>query len=1135
MGTAVALGQPGNLRSKKISTRSPVVLEATSLVPHTFFVQGFDTSYYQLDAVNATLTWRRPLPADSVTVLYRVLPVKLNAVARRYLYDSVATAYIVKPRKRNTADNNVLNFGNLQYNGSFGRSLSFGNNQDAVFNSQLNLQLSGYIGDSIHISAAITDNNIPIQPDGTTQQLNEFDRILLQFSKRNWELSLGDIDLRQNESYFINFYKRLQGISYRQHIGRPGGTQQDFLVSGAIAKGKFTRNVFQGLEGNQGPYKLQGNNGELYFVVLANTEKVFIDGVQLQRGEDQDYIINYNTAEITFTPRRMITKDRRIQVEFEYADRNYLNSMIYATNTTTFRSRLAVTVSAYTNADAKNSPINQSLDDAQKQFLANIGDSITRAYYPIAQLDTFAAGKVLYKLYDTTYNGTTSRIYIYSTSPDSARYRLNFIEVGANKGNYVPLYNAANGSVYVWIQPVNGIPQGNYEPATFLVTPKKQQLVSIRTAYQVSKNTLLQTELAASSYNVNTFSPRDKSDDAGLAGKVNLQHSTQRFLLGNATTITTKAGYEYVHRNFRTIERLRPVEFSRDWGLPLLTAYTTEQLPSFALLMNDDKGNALNYNFAAYLRADGYRGYRNIVENAYNRNGWQWRGTFNLTNISQPGDKGYYFRPSAELSKTLYTLKKLSVGASYALEHNETRNRLTDSLATGAFSFHTIAAFIRTDVTRPNRYSFSYFTRSDRLPDGKGLLQADRSQNYNFQAELLQHAKHQFRLNVTYRKLNVQNKLSTSVPENSLLGRVEYAVKEWKGLLMGNTFYELGSGQEQKRNYTYIEVQAGRGEYTWNDYNNDGIQQLNEFEVALYQDQAKYIRVFTPTNTYIRANYTQFNYSISLNPRALIRPGTRNKWQQFASRFTFQSSLQTFTKTSGGSGDPTFNPFRRNISDTSLINLTYSTGNTLSFNRASAVWGADLTHATNAAKALLTYGTESRKTQEWNGRARFTFLRKYTLETIQRFGYNNLETPSFNNRNYHIRQYSAEQRFTYTYVTRLRLQFGYQYQQKQNSAEYGGENTSTQNLYLDSKFNAVNNTSLNARLTYSQIGFNGTTGTTVSYIMLDGLLPGSNLLWNIELTKRLLSNLELSLRYEGRKPAETHTIHIGQASIRALL
>ncbi|MGB5027910.1 MAG: hypothetical protein WBO38_05375 [Chitinophagaceae bacterium] len=424
-------GNPvSNLRKKTFRIDADSIkVDTISIVPNTFFISNVVVEDYRIDYVKAILYWKKKPIADTVTITYRVFPFKLNPVAQRMNYDSVMNNFYQKPFEFNNGlagnQRGVFDFGTLKAEGSLGRQIGFGNSQDAVVNSSLNLQLSGMLGDSIEIQAAITDNNIPIQPDGTTQQLNEFDQVFLQFKKRGWQLNLGDIDIRQNQNYFLNFYKRLQGISFKTENRLSKSISSKTLVSGSIAKGKFNRQILDPLEGNQGPYRLRGPNNELFFVVLANTERVFYDGQLLQRGEDQDYVINYNSAEITFTPRRMITKDSRIQVEFEYAERNYLNTNLYLSQEFEINQKLKIRLGAFNNNDAKNSPINQVLDTRQKQFLADLGDSTQNAFYPTALIDSFAADKILY---EKIYVGLDS-FYQYSTNPVTAKFSLSFVDV----------------------------------------------------------------------------------------------------------------------------------------------------------------------------------------------------------------------------------------------------------------------------------------------------------------------------------------------------------------------------------------------------------------------------------------------------------------------------------------------------------------------------------------------------------------------------------------------------------------------------------------------------------------------------------------------------------------------------------
>lgn len=1128
-----------NLRQKVFPVSADsIVLDTTSVIPQTFTIEGVPSSDYRLDFINAILYWHNKPATDSIRASYRVFYYKLNPVAQRIKVDSIINSMAIAPYEFNNeltgAQKGIFNFGTLKAEGSFGRQISFGNSQDAVLNSTFNLQLSGILGDSIEIQAAITDNNIPIQPDGTTQQLNEFDQVFLQFKKRNWQLNLGDIDIRQNQSYFLNFYKRLQGISF-QTVNRIGkNSESRTLASGSIAKGKFTRNLIQALEGNQGPYRLTGANNEFFFIVLANTERVFLDGQLMQRGEDQDYVINYNTAEVTFTPRRMITKDSRIQVEFEYADRNFLNANFYVSEEVEINRKLKLRIGAFTNSDAKNSQINQVLDIDQKQFLAGLGDSIQRAFYPSVAIDTFAAGKILY---EKLYNGVDS-FYQYSTDPALAKYSLSFIDVGVGRGNYVPEFNGANGKVYKYIPPVGGVLQGNFEPVTILVTPKKQQLVNLGVDYAITSNTLLKTEVAMSNYDANTFSKIHNGDDQGFAAKFQVNNAKQ-LREKNKLHLLTGIDYEYVQDKFRPLERLRTVEFSRDWGLPVFVQQETENIIRGTVGLKDIKNHGVLYKFTNYRRGGDYNGFQNAVTQSSDWKGWQFNNEFVITRFDAFTDRGVFVRPTIDISKQFKKINNYRLGFRYAEEQNTVRDKSTDTLVPTAFSFDSYSVYLRSDEQKKNRYGITFFTRADRYAYGKSFIKGDRSYNLNLQTELLSNPNRQFYLNTTFRKLDIINPLvSAQEADETILGRAEYVMNEMKGLLTGNVLYEVGAGQEQRRDLTYIEVPAGTGVYAWIDYNNDGVQQLNEFELAAFPDQAKFIRILTPTNDFIKANYITFNYSLNINPRSLLNKTGIKGFRLFVSKLNFSTSLQT-SKKSVASGSFEFNPFKYDANDTALVTLNTMLANTISFNRFNADWGIDLSNIRNNGKALLTYGYESRTINDWIAKFRWNISRSFSISLNGRNGKNSLFTPNaqFDNRNYDLEINSVEPLLTFIRGTSFRIVTGYKYETRSNHPAHGGEKSNSNSVNLETKYNVLQNSSITGKFTFNNIDFNavnGSANSTVGYIMLDGLLPGKNYLWSVILTKRLLNNLELNFQYDGRKPASSSTVHIGRASLTAL-
>jgi hypothetical protein len=311
--------------------------------------------------------------------------------------------------------------------------------------------------------------------------------------------------------------------------------------------------------------------------------------------------------------------------------------------------------------------------------------------------------------------------------------------------------------------------------------------------------------------------------------------------------------------------------------------------------------------------------------------------------------------------------------------------------------------------------------------------------------------------------------------------------------------------------------------------------------LAAFPDQAKFIRIFTPTNEFVKANYNTFNYSIALNPRAVINSSKAKGFSKFISRTNWQSSLQISNK-SIANGQFEFNPFKYRLEDTALITLGTVLLNTFSFNRYSTDWGFDVSNLQNGGKTLLTYGYESRKLNDWVFKIRFNLSRSITFDVNTKREINGLSTanPQFENRNYTIHDWLAEPRLTFVRGTTFRFMTSYSYDLKQNDTAFnGGQKAISNALNFETKYNVLRSASVTARFTLNNIDFTSThvangVNSTVGYIMLNGLLPGKNYLWNLSFTKTLLNNFEMRFEYEGRKPGDSRTVHRGTASVSAL-
>lgn len=1117
----VVAQQSSGERCIVLPVRAKYHFDSIAIIPTSILVYRdqalLSNELLNFDTESKTLYVNILKASDSLQICYSVLPSELtrtyflinkpSMLSSRQVYN-----YFIDNKPKHDVQSTYLQ---LNRSGSVSRGITMSNNSNVSLTGGLNLQMSGKIAPNLWLAASLSDANIPVQPEGNTSQLNEFDKIFIQIYNNRISSTLGDYQLSLSENRFLRVNKKQQGFLFEI---KPQNNNSEFsysgLTSGSISKGKYHRQLIVPIEGNHGPYKLQGADNERFIIIIAASERVYIDGVLLERGENGDYTIDYNSGEITFTPKSKISRHSRISVEFEYSNRMYARFVTaHVSRWKSDKSTFAISIMS--ENDAKNQTYDIELKDEWRKMLSEIGDNVSLAYVENVRTEQFNPDVIQYALQDTTHQGVSYTIYRYSTNRDSAIYSVGFSYVGKGRGNYVSASRTINGKVYKWVAPVNGVKQGDYEHITLLTTPKSKHNIATKVEHKMGAKTTFYSDITYSYSDINTFSGKDKFDNNGIAliSGVKVGSDSSRY--------SGLFEYQYIHKHFETFEKYRTTEFDRDWNLTNSVSKHNEQLANLKARWHKNDTATVEYRAEALLRGDNYKGLRNNLLSMFFYRNIRINTSFSLSNTSIDTINGRFLKSDI---KAGYAFKNIFSGIQFISEENLlTLSNL--SLAPSSFNFYNLSVFSETEGTKRYSGKLSLGIRDDQKGYDGNLSKVSRSNYIQSEGRLTISPTHSWEYLINFKSTDIanQNLWVDLKPENTLSSRITNRISIAQRSITLSNFYEIGSGLEAKKEYAYLKTLPGEGTHIWRDINNNGIKEISEFELAAIPAEADYIRYFIPTNDYINAYYGRFRANININLGKL--QFADNMLLRGVSRFSNQTSFQVNHKTQNNNFFSYGNPFFVLSGDTVVLSEQLSLRSVFSYGRTHQRWGIDYTFGQNKNKQLLANGFETRVANNQAINIRINILLVATLFNEISLSKSGFQSQAFAFKNYSIDGISNSLRLELTPNIANRFDIQYNIADRSNTLSHNSVNSHS--VSTSFQYSKAQTGNLNISLRYVYNIFSGNANDHSNYELLEGFQPGKNLVWQIGSIISISKHFQITIQYHGRTAPSINTIHTG--------
>mgnify|MGYP001157173041 FL=1 len=467
----------------------------------------------------------------------------LNLIQIGPLIESMPHLDSLVVNKKDSVENKVLHSkkNNLKAfpmnaSGFFYRGISVGQYGNNSFNGGLRLQIAGKISEKTQIMGVITDESLPIQPEGSTADLEELDKVYINVSSSLYSLQAGDIETGEARNSLNLYRRKITGISSDIQINN-GQIRTVFGQS----KGTFHRMEIKGQDGNQGPYLLKSKEGRTGVVVIAGSERIWINGIALKRGEDQDYIIDYSQGELIFMPKNLIFFDTDIDIEYQYQEANYSSNYFETafSKNPSEKSQLEIKYVAE-NQDIGSS----SLSIDQKNAFRKTDVLLAEGFYPDS-LGEYVLENNVFKFFPNEERNIDRYKVVFSPDPDGKYIR----KVSQQERMY---YEHIGNEAFAGLR---------FSPGQSVLAPNGKNVLQVSSKYKLGEYSNLNIE---SIFSQNRKNLLRKSNSQIHGSALNIQLNQSNISLGSAN-LAFQASHKMNSKNYQSLGRDRYVNFNERW------------------------------------------------------------------------------------------------------------------------------------------------------------------------------------------------------------------------------------------------------------------------------------------------------------------------------------------------------------------------------------------------------------------------------------------------------------------------------------------------------------------------------------------------------------------------------------------